>query len=147
MGTVTWGVERMPPADAIWAEELDASGARVRELPEADNRRCCDTSDKVAALLEGAGFDSTRVWIESLHHRWRPEDHFDYQLRSGSLLRLLSLPSRERDSCVRRVRDRLSGQGMGLVQPGWRDALRTASRSGSSAEPRQRTASSARKPR
>jgi ubiquinone/menaquinone biosynthesis C-methylase UbiE len=111
VGTVTWGVERMPPADAIWDEELDASGARVLELPAADNRRCCDTSDKVAALLEGAGFDSTRVWSESLHHQWRPEDHFDYQLGGRSLLRLLSLPSRERDSCVRRVRDRLSGQG------------------------------------
>jgi ubiquinone/menaquinone biosynthesis C-methylase UbiE len=111
VGTVTWGVERMPPADAIWDEELDASGARVVPLPAADNRRCCDTSDKVTALLEGAGFDSTRVWSESLHHQWRPEDHFNYQMHSGSLPRLLSLPTRERDSCVRRVRDRLSGQG------------------------------------
>jgi SAM-dependent methyltransferase len=114
VGTVTWGIERPPPADAIWDEELDASGARVVPLPAADNRRCCDTSDKVAALLEGAGFDSTRVWSESLHHQWRPEDHFDYQMRSGSLPRLLSLPTRERDSCVRRVRDRLSGQGQEL---------------------------------
>jgi SAM-dependent methyltransferase len=111
VGTATWGVERMPLADAIWDEELDASGARVLELPAADNRRCCDTRDKVAALLEGAGFDSTRVWSESIHHQWRSEDHFDYQMQSGSLLRLLSLPSRERDGCVRRVRDRLSGQG------------------------------------
>jgi SAM-dependent methyltransferase len=111
VGTVTWGVERMPPADAIWDEELDAGGARVSPLPAADNRRCCDTSDKVAALLDGAGFVSTRVWGESLHHQWRPEDHFDYQMHSGSLPRLLSLPTRERDSCVRRVRDRLSGQG------------------------------------
>jgi ubiquinone/menaquinone biosynthesis C-methylase UbiE len=111
VGTVTWGSERPPPADAIWDEELDASGARVVPLPAADNRRCCDTSDKVAALLKEAGFDSTQVWSESLHHKWRPEDHFDYQMRSGSLPRLLSLPTRERDSCVRRVRARLSGQG------------------------------------
>ena len=55
-----------------------------RELPEADNRRCCDTSDKVAALLKGAGFDSTRVWIESLHHQWRPEDHFIADLAVGT---------------------------------------------------------------
>jgi SAM-dependent methyltransferase len=111
VGTLTWGVERMPPADAIWNEELEASGGRVVELPAADNRRCCDTLDKVGALLEGAGFDSTRVWSESLRHRWRPEDYFDYQMRGGSLPRLLSLTSHERDSCVKRVRDRLSGQG------------------------------------
>ena len=111
VGTVTWGVERMPAADAIWNEELDASGATVVELPAADNRGCCDSSGKVAALLKGAGFDSTRVWSESLRHQWRPEDHFDYQLRGGSLPRLLSLPSGERDSCLRRVRDRLSGLG------------------------------------
>jgi len=110
VGTVTWGVEHIPPAEAIWDEELDASGATVLELPAANNRGCCDTREKVAALLGRAGFGSTRTWIESLHHQWRPEDFFEYQLRSGSRLRLLSLSQNERDSCLGRVRDRMSSQ-------------------------------------
>ena len=111
VGTVTWGAEHLPPAEAIWDEELDASGARVLELPAVDNRGCCDSPEKVAALLARAGFRSTRTWTESLHHQWRAEDFFEYQLRSGSRVRLLTLPPRERDRCVKRVRDRLSGQG------------------------------------
>jgi ubiquinone/menaquinone biosynthesis C-methylase UbiE len=111
VGTVTWGVEHAPPAETIWDEELDASGATVLELPAANNRTCCDTPDKVAALLMRAGFDSPRTWTEPLQYRWRPEQFFEYQLRGNARMRLLSLPPRERDSCIRRVRKRLSSQG------------------------------------
>jgi ubiquinone/menaquinone biosynthesis C-methylase UbiE len=111
VGTVTWGAEHIPPAEAIWDEELEASGAHVVGLPAADNRACCDSPEKVAALLSRAGFGSTRTWTEPLHHQWRPEDFFEYQLRGGARPRLLSLPPDERDRCVRRVRDRWSGQG------------------------------------
>jgi ubiquinone/menaquinone biosynthesis C-methylase UbiE len=111
VGTVTWGAEHLPPAEAIWVEELDASGASVLQLPAVDNRRCCDTEEKIAALLAQAGFGSTRTWTEAVHHQWRPEAFFEYQLRSASRVRLLTLPPRERDRCVNRVRARLSGQG------------------------------------
>jgi ubiquinone/menaquinone biosynthesis C-methylase UbiE len=111
VGTVTWGAEHIPPAEAIWDEELEASGAHVLGLPAADNRACCDSLEKVAALLTQAGFGSTRAWTEPLHYQWRPEDFFEYQLRGAARPRLLSLPAKERDSCVRRVRARLSGQG------------------------------------
>ncbi len=108
MGTVTWGPEKFPPANTIWDEELEAAGARVLDLPAADNRACCDSPEKVTALLEQTGFISTRVWSESLEYRWRPEDHFDYQTRSSSRLLLQSLGDRDREACLRRVRDRLS---------------------------------------
>jgi SAM-dependent methyltransferase len=111
VGTVTWGAEHLPAVEAIWDEELDASGARVLELPAVDNRGCCDSQEKIAALLARAGFGSTRTWTESLHHHWRPEDFFEYQVRSGSRVRLLTLPRGERDRCLQRVRDHLSGQG------------------------------------
>ncbi len=111
VGTVTWGAEHAPPAEAIWDEELEASGAHILGLPAADNRGCCDSPEKVAALLAHAGFGSTHVWTESLHHQWRRDDFFEYQLRGAARLRLLSLPPTERDSCVKRVRDRLSSQG------------------------------------
>jgi ubiquinone/menaquinone biosynthesis C-methylase UbiE len=108
VGTVTWGAEKVPPANAIWDEELEAAGARVLELPAADNRACCDSPEKMTALLEQTGFISTRAWTESLEYRWPPEDHFDYETRSSSRLLLQSLGARDREACMRRVRDRLS---------------------------------------
>jgi ubiquinone/menaquinone biosynthesis C-methylase UbiE len=108
VGTVTWGAVKVLPANKIWDEELKAAGARVHELPAAANRACCDSQEKVTALLEQTGFISTRVWSESLEYRWRPEDHFEYQTRSFSSLLLESLGAPERETCLRRVRDRLS---------------------------------------
>ena len=109
VGTVTWGSETEPPASAIWDDELQAAGARVIQLPAVDNRACCDSTQKMTTLLEQAGFVSIKVWTESIEHRWRPEDHFDYQLRMNSRLRLQSLDVQDRESCLNRVRDRLSG--------------------------------------
>jgi len=77
VGTVTWGAEHLPPAETIWDEELDASGASVLELPAVDNRGCCDSPEKIAALLARAGLDSIRTWTEPIHHQWRPDDHFE----------------------------------------------------------------------
>ena len=51
----------------------------------------------------------TRVWSESIEHRWRSEVHFDYQVRSTSRLRLLSLEPAEREACLGRISRRLSG--------------------------------------
>jgi ubiquinone/menaquinone biosynthesis C-methylase UbiE len=108
-GTVTWGPERIPMANAIWDEELEAAGAHVLELPATDNRACCDNAEKMTALFEQAGFAVTRVWSESIEYRWRPEDYFEYQMRSTSRLRLLSLEEHAREACLGRIRKRLSG--------------------------------------
>jgi hypothetical protein len=109
VGTVTWGSENEPPASATWDEELEAAGAQVIGLPAVDNRACCDSTQKMTALLEHAGFVSINVWTESIEHRWRSEDHFDYQVRMSSRLRLQSLDVKDREACLRRIRDRLSG--------------------------------------
>ena len=109
VGSVTWGTERVPMANAIWDEELEAAGAHHLELPATDNRACCDSAQKMTTLLGQAGFVSIEVWSESIEHRWRPEDHFDYQVGSTSRLRLQSLDVENRKACLRRVRDRLSG--------------------------------------
>ena len=109
VGSVTWGTERVPMANAIWDEELEAAGAHHLELPATDNRACCDSAQKMTTLLGQAGFVSIEVWSESIEHRWRPEDHFDYQVGSTSRLRLQSLEVENRKACLRRVRDRLSG--------------------------------------
>ena len=109
VGTVTWGAEKEPLAGAIWDDELQAAGADVIGLPAVDNRACCDSTQKMTALLEQAGFVSIKVWTETIEHRWRPEDHFDLQVRMNARLRLQSLGVGDREACLRRVRDRLSG--------------------------------------
>ena len=111
VGAVTWGSENMPPANAIWDEELQVAGAQVFDLPAVDNRACCDSTQKMTALLKKAGFVSIKVRSESIEHRWRPDAHFDYQVGSTSRLRLQSLDLEDREACLRRVRDRLSGAG------------------------------------
>jgi hypothetical protein len=80
-----------------------------RRVDPADNRACCDNLEKVTALLVLSGFIITRVWSESIEYRWRPEDYFDYQWRSASRLRLLSLGETDREVCLQRIRKRLSG--------------------------------------
>jgi ubiquinone/menaquinone biosynthesis C-methylase UbiE len=109
VGTVTWGSETMAPANTIWDDELQAAGAQMIELPAVDNRACCDSTQKMSALLEQAGFVSIKVWTESIEHRWRPEDHFDYQVGMNSRLRLQSLGVQDRESCISRIKGRLSG--------------------------------------
>jgi ubiquinone/menaquinone biosynthesis C-methylase UbiE len=109
VGTVTWGSENEPMASAIWDDELQAAGAQVIGLPAVDNRACCDSTQKMTALLEQTGFVSINVWTETIEHRWQSEDHFDYQVRMNSRLRLQSLDVENREACLRRVRDRLSG--------------------------------------
>lgn len=108
VGTVTWGPEDLP-AQAVWDEELDASGANVPALPAVDNRGSCDTPEKVAALLNEARLESVRTWTEPIHRQWRPDEHFQYEIQHGSRLRLLALSPGEREGCVQRICDRLSG--------------------------------------
>lgn len=109
LGTVTWGSEDLPMANSIWEEELKEAGAQVPALPAVDNRACCDSTQKMTNLLEEAGFVSIKVWSESIEHRWRPEDHFDYHLRMTSRVGLLSLGAGDREACLGRVRERLTG--------------------------------------
>ena len=109
VGTVTWGAEHAPPANSVWDEELNAVGAQTFELPAVENRSCCDSEGKMTALFEQAGFVSVKAWREAIEHRWPPEDHFEYQMRGTSLLRLQSLSADDRETCFRRVRQRLAG--------------------------------------
>jgi ubiquinone/menaquinone biosynthesis C-methylase UbiE len=111
VGTVTWGSEEAPPAYDVWDDELRLAGAHALELPAVDNRACCDTGQKMTRLLEQAGFGSIKVWSELIEHQWGPENYFDYQVRSASRLRLLSLTEPEREACLQRIRDRLSRAG------------------------------------
>jgi hypothetical protein len=76
-----------------------------------ENRSCCDTRTKVKALLEGAGFVAIKAWTEEIVHAWRPEDHFEYQLRGSWRPEIESLTPDARQDCLARVQDRLRGLG------------------------------------
>lgn len=108
VGTATWGAEHYPAVNAIWDEELTAAGAATFALPATDNRACCNSEANMTLLLERAGFTDVRTWTQSLEHRWRSDDHFEYQVRSTSRLRLESLSPGDRDECLRRIRARLA---------------------------------------
>lgn len=108
VGTTTWGAEQYPAVNAIWDEELTASGAATFLLPATDNRACCDNEDKMSRLLNLAGFTRVRSWTETLEHHWQPDQNFEYQVRSTSRLRLESLDPLHRDQCLERVRARLA---------------------------------------
>lgn len=109
VGTVTWAAQHRSPASAVWEEEVKAAGARVIELPAVENLSCCDSRAKVTSLLRRAGFGSIKAWTEELEHTWRPEDHFEYQVRSSWREELESLSRGARLDCLSRVRKRLSG--------------------------------------
>ena len=53
------------------------------QLPAVENRSCCDSWAKVTALLKRGGFSAMKVWTEQVMNRWRPEDHFEYQVHSS----------------------------------------------------------------
>jgi ubiquinone/menaquinone biosynthesis C-methylase UbiE len=109
VGTATWEADTLPPANTIWSEELEAAGAGVLQLPATDNRGCCDTTEKMTTLLDHAGFASVELWTESIEHRWLPEAHFEYHVRSYSRLALQSLSADDREACLRKIRERLYG--------------------------------------
>lgn len=107
VGTATWGRERFPQVDTIWDETLMQMGAKT-VLPSAtENRACCDSESKVAALLEQAGFSASRVWGEPLVHRWEPELHFEHQVLATSRARLESLDVDLRARCLEQLHARL----------------------------------------
>jgi|SRR5579864_6943846 len=109
VGTVTWAAQHLPPASAIWEEEVTAAGAQIIELPAVENRSCCDSKAKVTTLLKGAGFSAIKAWTEPIVHTWRPADHFQYQVHSSWREEIESLPSGARQDCLSRMRKRLRG--------------------------------------
>ena len=111
VGTVTWGSETVPAANLVWDEELQGAGATTVMLPATDNKSSTNSSPKMAALLEQAGYVSIKAWTEPLEHQWQPEVHFEYLVGSTARERLGSLHPAAREACLRRIRDRLSSAG------------------------------------
>lgn len=108
VGMATWAREEPSAASLIWDEELAAAGAQAVELPATNNRSSSDSVEKVAALLERTGFDTSEVWTESLEHLWPARDHLAWHLAGISGVRLQSMAPADRDLCISRIRARLA---------------------------------------
>jgi len=112
VGTATWAREQHPSANAIWDEELAAAGAQAIELPATESRASSNSTGKVVALLDRAGFAQTDVWTETIEYGWSADAHFEWHVCGTSRVRLQSLEPANQDACLSRVRERLgAGEG------------------------------------
>ena len=110
LGIATWGEGSNLPGIEIWTEELDRMGAGPDPRPSGmERQRRMDTPDKLAALLEPAGFEVTRAWSETATHRWVvPDLHAHHAHCSSAGRRLESLPPTVRSACRTRAEERIA---------------------------------------
>jgi SAM-dependent methyltransferase len=110
IGVVTWGSVAVMPGTAIWAEELDALGAApaMHDATVAQHA-LMNTPDKLAALLEAAGFETAQPQCDDFEFRWSTDRLLTIHSNCGPAgRRLESLSPALRADCRRRVRRRLA---------------------------------------
>jgi ubiquinone/menaquinone biosynthesis C-methylase UbiE len=110
VGVVVWGRDPNVPGTSIWTEELDRLGAApdARD-PSVTHREEMDTPEKLAALLEGAGFGAVRAWSTVCEHRFTLESVSVLQGTCGMPgRRARSLPEAGRELCQTRARASLA---------------------------------------
>jgi len=109
LGVVVWGEDPGLPGAALWTEELDHAGAAPDPRDAAVMRQAwMDTPEKLAGLLEQAGFRDVRTWSERFVHQWTPERLLATQLHCGLPSRRLgTLPADAQAGCTGRVRARI----------------------------------------
>ncbi|MGH2726528.1 MAG: class I SAM-dependent methyltransferase, partial [Actinomycetota bacterium] len=61
-GVATWGDEPDVPADEVWGEELDSSGAALDEVSRIDRRDVTNTPEKLRVIFESGGFADIETW-------------------------------------------------------------------------------------
>lgn len=108
VGVGTWaqGPHNRSPALAAWEEELEAHGAAPPENLSAHERT--DTPEKVADLLEAAGFRVEGVDEVPVSYRVSREEFWERRFRLGSSREpLRSLSAESREACLRRARQRI----------------------------------------
>jgi ubiquinone/menaquinone biosynthesis C-methylase UbiE len=109
LGLIVWGEDPGLPGSVLWAEELDRVGAAA---DPRDSRvmlqSWMDTPEKLADLLEQAGFVSDQLWTQRFVHAWTVDNLLATQTHCGLPSRRLSVSSAEAgDACMNRVRARM----------------------------------------
>jgi SAM-dependent methyltransferase len=109
LGLVVWGADPGLPGISIWEEELDRVGAGPDPRdPSVMRQAWMDTPEKLARLLEPAGFLVDRLWSRTFAHAWTAEDLLATQTCCGlPSRRLAALDRSAQTACVDRVRNRL----------------------------------------
>jgi ubiquinone/menaquinone biosynthesis C-methylase UbiE len=115
IGTITWAHNVGYPALDVWLEELEAHGA----LPPSEDlarHDLVDTPHKVKALLEQAGFTSTRTWMGHYEMKMTTDEFIAHRVGHGaSRHRFQSLDLDARSACLDAVRARLNDLGSGAL--------------------------------
>ncbi len=111
VGLVVWGADPGLPGVSIWTEELDRAGAEPDPRdPSVMRQQWMDTPEKLAGLLQQAGFRADQLWNQTFHHPWTVETLLATQTSCGlPARRLQGLDGAARQACVERVRARLEG--------------------------------------
>jgi ubiquinone/menaquinone biosynthesis C-methylase UbiE len=108
IGMATWGRDPGSPAIDAWQEELDALGAPEAE-PLIANHDLMDDEDKVRGLLKDAGFWAIRTWTGRLDHEMDADAFLARRTGLGlAKRRFQGMEAAVRESCVAKVRERLS---------------------------------------
>lgn len=109
LGVATWEADANDfRADGVWADLLDEHGA-VPD-PSPSKLDLMDTPDKLAGLLEDAGFRDVRTAIDREPQPMTVEEFLEVRTRLGrSRCRFESLAPEVRTEVVARARERLAG--------------------------------------
>lgn len=110
VGVSTWGPDELPGTE-IWEQVLDACGAAEDSLPDAVRQQgLMDSQAKLTGLMEEAGVDPTRSWVERFEHRWSVDELVATRSGCGTQgRRLQTVPRDLRERCLERVTERLHG--------------------------------------
>jgi SAM-dependent methyltransferase len=105
MGCTSWGQGYELPGSEIWTRELDRHGALSDAKPDAAKRdTLMDTTEKLAGLIEDAGFKVSRVWMERPERRWTAPELLELTSRYGATSRRLgTLDPARRMQCLASV--------------------------------------------
>ncbi len=113
LGTVTWGTSMDSVAQDAWGECVEAcraeSGAQDPPAPPVKNDEAVETPEKMACLLEAAGFTAVRSWTEEHAATIDLEQVIRLKTTLGHERVLFeTLTPDARTVCIERARERLS---------------------------------------
>jgi trans-aconitate methyltransferase len=109
IGTITWAGDLELPAQSVWNECLESHGAPPPDPNTRTGFSKVDTPEKVAALLESAGFRNVRVWLDDLVVTLDMERLFERWTRMGVWkTRFDALNEAAQTACLMEGRERLT---------------------------------------
>ena len=107
-GTITWDGEPDFPAQTVFTEELDASGAAPDSASFANHEPVCSPG-RMQSLFAAAGYDDIHTWTAGFDHQYLVEEFIDIRTKRGSTRRRFeSLDEGRRALFLDRVRERFS---------------------------------------